>query len=112
MKGLGNAVTKAIGSSRVSIFLKLLLALPILDAMLTFQNRWPTVGVRWVPELSIELAALLLILALAAARWDLTNRVLRNALIGGYLVFILGRYVDVTVPLCGCHRARLDGTVH
>ena len=98
MKGLGNAVTKAIGSSRVSIFLKLLLALPILDAMLTFQNRWPTVGVRWVPELSIELAALLLILALAAARWDLTNRVLRNALIGGYLVFILGRYVDVTVP--------------
>lgn len=38
----------------------LCLALFVLNSALTFQNRWPTVGVRWVPELSIELTALLL----------------------------------------------------
>ena len=45
--------------------LGLLLALLVLNSALTFQNRWPTVGVRWVPELSVELAALLLALVLS-----------------------------------------------
>ena len=80
------------------ILIKLLVALLALNSALTFQNRWPTVGVRWTPELSIDLAVLLLVLALAAARWSLAGRALRNALIGVYLALILGRYVDVTVP--------------
>ena len=80
------------------ILIKLLVALLALNSALTFQNRWPTVGVRWTPELSIDLAVLLLVLALAAARWSLAGRALRNALLGVYLALILGRYVDVTVP--------------
>ena len=97
-KNSGSSATKAAGSGRISIFIKLLVALLTLNSALTFQNRWPTVGVRWTPELSIDLAVLLLVLALAAAWRSLAGRALRNALIGVYLALILGRYVDVTVP--------------
>lgn len=78
--------------------LKLALGLFALNAGLTFQNRWPTVGVRWVPEISVELAALLLVLALIAARRGAPGRLARDALVAGYVVFVLGRYVDVTAP--------------
>lgn len=86
------------GDAWAPALLKPLLALLLLNSALTFQNRWPTVGVRWVPELSVELAALLLVLALAAARWSVKGRALRYALIGICFAFVLGRYVDVTVP--------------
>jgi hypothetical protein len=79
-------------------FLKLSLALFLLDSALTFQNRWPTVGVRWTPEFSIELAVLLLALALATAWRAAPGRAARGAILGGYLILVLGRYVDVTVP--------------
>ena len=29
------------------------LALFVLNSALTFQNRWPTIDARWVPELSV-----------------------------------------------------------
>jgi len=76
--------------------LKVLFALFLLDSALIFQNRWPTVGVRWVPELSIELAALLL--ALAAAWRGVPGRGARRVVLGGYLILVLGRYLDVTAP--------------
>lgn len=79
-------------------FLKLLLALFLLDSALTFQNRWPTAGVRWAPEFSIELAVLLLALALAITWRGAPGRAARGAILGGYLILVLGRYVDVTVP--------------
>lgn len=81
----------------ISHVVRLALALGLLNSALTFQNRWPTVGVRWVPELSIELAALLLVLAVACRR-RAPGRTLRGAVLGGYLLLVLGRYVDVTVP--------------
>ncbi len=79
-------------------FLRVFLALLLLNSALTFQNRWPTVGVRWVPELSIELAVLLLALAVLAAWQGTPGRIVRNILFGGFLLLVLGRYLDVTVP--------------
>ncbi len=75
---------------------QLLLALFILNSALTFQNRWPTVGVRWVPELSIELAALVLILVVT--RRGMPRRRFRYAILIGYVILTLGRYLDVTAP--------------
>jgi hypothetical protein len=43
-------------------------ALVVLDASLTFNNLWPTPGVIWSGELSVEVAACVLALAIAA-RW-------------------------------------------
>lgn len=77
---------------------RLWLALFVLNSALTFQNRWPTLGVRWVAELSIELAALLLALALLTAWRGAPGRGLRYAVLSGYVVLTLGRYLDVTAP--------------
>ena len=79
-------------------FIRVFLALLLLNSALTFQNLWPTVGVRWVPELSLELAALLLALAVLAAWRGVPGRGARNVLFGGFLLLVLGRYLDVTVP--------------
>lgn len=83
---------------RATNFLALLGALLVLNSALTFQNIWPTLGVRWVPEFSIELAALLLVLAGAAVRGKLPGKILRRTLVGIYALFVIGRYLDVTVP--------------
>ena len=77
---------------------RLWLALFVLNSALTFQNRWPTLWVRWVAELSIELAALLLALALFAVWRGALGRQLRYAVSSGYVVLTLGRYLDVTAP--------------
>ncbi len=74
------------------------LALFVLNSTLTFQNRWPTVGVRWTPEFSIELAALLLALVFVAAWRGSLGRGWRNAVLAGFIILTLGRYLDVTVP--------------
>ncbi|MDS4029539.1 MAG: hypothetical protein RKO66_05650 [Candidatus Contendobacter sp.] len=73
-------------------------ALFILNSALTFQNRWPTVGVRWVPELSAELAALLLGLVLVTAWRGPLGRGWRSAVLAVFVVLTLGRYLDVTAP--------------
>lgn len=76
----------------------LCLALFLLNSALTFHNRWPTVGVRWVPELSVDLAALLLALVFVATWRDVSGRGWRNAVLGLVIVLVLGRYLDVTAP--------------
>ncbi len=83
---------------RVATAILVSLALFFLNFILTFENVWPTPGIRWDWELSIELATLLLALALAHARFGPTPpRVLR--LLAALLVlFALGRYGDVTAP--------------
>ncbi len=82
----------------MSDVVRLALALGLLNSALTFQNRWPTAGVRWVPELSVELSALVFVLALIVAWRGAPGRALRGIILGGYLLLVLGRYVDVTVP--------------
>lgn len=81
--------------SRLSInAFRLTLALWLLNSALTFHNHWPTPGVRWVPELSLELTALLLALAWRGP----PGRCGRRLLLGGVMLWTLGRYLDVTAP--------------
>ena len=76
---------------------RVLLALVLLNAAVTFHNVWPTLGVHWPGELSVELAALLLALALSNAWAGPTPRVMLVLLSAVVVVFALGRYADVTV---------------
>ena len=75
-------------------------ALLLLDASITFRNWWPTPAVRWFGEPSLELACVLLVLAWAvkSGRVDAASRRPVRWLSAGWLLLILGRYVDVTAP--------------
>jgi hypothetical protein len=75
-------------------------ALVLLDASITFSNVWPTPAVKWTGAPSVELAVLLLVLifALGAGLVAPSSRRLLRWLSIGWLVLILGRYVDVTAP--------------
>ena len=73
-------------------------ALALLNASLSFQNLWPTPAIRWEGELSVELAACLLLL-LAARRWrGPPSRGAIRWLAAGWAVLVLGHYADVTAP--------------
>jgi Sulfatase len=75
----------------------LLLAVLLLNASVTFHNIWPTLGVHWPGELSVEFGVLLLALSLSNAWLGPTRRgvlVLLSILI---VLFALGRYAYVTV---------------
>jgi hypothetical protein len=75
----------------------LVLALLALNASLTFTNIWPTLAVRLTPDLSVEVAILVLAMVLAR-RWlgNLSAATLRWLAIL-WVMLILGHYVDVTV---------------
>jgi len=75
-----------------------LLAVVLLDASVTFHNVWPTLGVHWPGELSVELAALLLALSISNAWLGRTPPRAVAVLSVLVVVFVLGRYADVTVP--------------
>jgi hypothetical protein len=79
-----------------SSWLQFAVGLVVLDAALSFSSLWPTPGIRWTGQLSVECAVLLLGLALA---WQLRGRppawVLR-ILAGLWMVLALGRYAAVT----------------
>jgi len=70
-------------------------ALILLNASLTFANVWPTPKIRWANAVSIELAACVLVLAVAH-RWakGLARRVLPFV----WVVLVAGHYLDVTAP--------------
>jgi hypothetical protein len=76
-------------------WLALAVSLVILNASLTFENVWPTPGIRLGRALSFELALCVLMLAVAH-RWarGLAHRVLPAI----WIVLIAGRYLDVTAP--------------
>jgi hypothetical protein len=67
----------------------------LLNASLVFENVWPTPKIRWANALSIELAACVLLLAIAH-RWAdaLTRRVVPAV----WVVLVAGHYLDVTAP--------------
>jgi hypothetical protein len=73
-----------------------LVALVLLDGSVTFHNTWPTLGVHWPGELSVELAALLLLLSLSNAWLGPTPPRVIALLAGLVVLFALGRYGDVT----------------
>lgn len=70
-------------------------ALLLLDASLTFVNVWPTPIITWRGELSVELAVLVLIAAIAGPKFGARPRVIG---IGTtvWMLLVLGRYADVT----------------
>ncbi|HTW74209.1 MAG TPA: sulfatase-like hydrolase/transferase [Steroidobacteraceae bacterium] len=74
------------------------LALVLLNGALTFANVWPTLGVHWRGELSVEIAALVLLMALVQARRPLLRRGWLALLSVLVVLLALGRYADVTSP--------------
>jgi hypothetical protein len=73
-------------------------ALAFLNFALTLENVWPTPGVRWDWEVSIELLVLLLALAVANAWFGPTRARVLQLLSVLVILFALGRYADVTAP--------------
>ena len=70
----------------------------MLNASLAFQNIWPTPAIYWKGELSIELAALLLVLVIAARRLGPPSRVAIRWLTAFWVLLVAGHYADVTAP--------------
>jgi hypothetical protein len=74
------------------------LALLFLNGMLSFSTWWPTPGIVPDRRLAPEFVWLwVLLLAAVRLRGALSGRIL-NALTLGYLLLVLGRYLDVTAP--------------
>jgi phosphatidylglycerophosphate synthase len=77
--------------------LGVLLAALVLNGAVTFHNVWPTLGVHWPGELSVEFGVLLLALAIANAWFGPTRRAVLVLLSVTIVLFALGRYAYVTV---------------
>src|SRR5207249_1543441 len=76
--------------------LRVALALLLVNGAITFHNVWPTLGIRWPGELSIELAVLLLVLSASNAQIGPTPRRIIGALAAVLVLFAIGRYAEVT----------------
>lgn len=75
-----------------------LLAFLVLNSVLTFENQWPTAGIRPGARLSFELClGTLGLMAWVAWRGRASARLI-GALAAAYTVGVLLRYLDVTVP--------------
>jgi hypothetical protein len=77
-------------------FLVLCGALFILNLALTFHNHWPTLGIQFVPVISLDLAVILLLLVLQT-RLDGLNRRSRWVLLSLFTLMVVGRYLIVTI---------------
>lgn len=86
------------GTARIWRGVALIVALLLLNVMLTFHNVWPTVFVRPSGELSIELAGTLLLLAAWQSLRGTFSRGLLVVLAVGFVLGTLGRYAEVTAP--------------
>ena len=92
---------KSAGSASITVktvrsWLPLLVALVVLDGSLSFASLWPTPGIRWTGQLSVECAVLLAGLVLV---WHLRGRPPAWALrllAAVWGVLALGRYAAVT----------------
>ena len=71
-------------------------ALLLVNVSLTFANVWPTLGVRFNRDLSVEAAAGVLVLVGMCA-WGRPLRAAVRWLAGAWLLLAAGRYVEVTV---------------
>jgi hypothetical protein len=80
------------------LWLGLGLALAALNLALSFHNLWPTPWVTTRYELSVEIAALVLLLALLGELGRLPSRRLVKWLAVVLVIFAIGRYMEVTAP--------------
>jgi sulfatase-like protein len=79
--------------------ISLALAVLLLDVSLTFHNIWPTPAITWRGEISVELGAYLCLVALVGAARRRTapfSRRMLRILAAVWLLFVIGRYADVT----------------
>ena len=76
----------------------LVIALVLLNASLTFENVWPTPGIRWGNALSVELAVSILVIAALHHRRPFVSRTPLRVLSGVLVLLVIGRYGDVTAP--------------
>jgi phosphoglycerol transferase MdoB-like AlkP superfamily enzyme len=74
------------------------IALAVANGAITFHNVWPTLGIRWPGELSIEITVLLLALSLSNAKLGRTSPRVIAILAGVLVLFAIGRYGEVTAP--------------
>jgi hypothetical protein len=72
-------------------------AIVLLNASLTFYNVWPTLAVRWYSNVSVELAACVLMLAVLT-RYGPPSRAALRWLSAVWVMMIIGRFADVTAP--------------
>ena len=79
-------------------WLALAAALFVLNAAVTFHNIWPTLWIKLQPEISVELGVLLLGLVVWTALRRPPGRVTWALVTLLVLVFMLGRYAEVTAP--------------
>ena len=73
-------------------------ALAVLDASLTFNNLWPTPAVSWSGELSVELAACVLAMAIAGRWFGPPSRAVLGFVAALWVLLVAGRYAEVTAP--------------
>jgi sulfatase-like protein len=76
----------------------LVAALALLNASLSFHNIWPTPAIGWTGELSVEFAAVLLLLALMRRARGVLPRAALPLLSIVWIVLAIGHYADVTAP--------------
>jgi phosphoglycerol transferase MdoB-like AlkP superfamily enzyme len=74
------------------------IALAVVNGAITFHNVWPTLGIRWPGELSIEVAVLLLALSISNATLGRTSPRVLAFLSIMLVLFAIGRYGEVTAP--------------
>lgn len=75
-----------------------LAALLLLDIGLTLHNVWPTVGVRWPGDASVDLAWIVLLLSVHGAWRGRLGALLQWGLAALLSFMMLVRYVDITAP--------------
>jgi hypothetical protein len=76
----------------------LIAALALLNASLSFHNIWPTPAIAWTGELSVEFAAVVLLLALVRQRRGSVPRAIVGAAAAAWILLSAGHYADVTTP--------------
>jgi hypothetical protein len=89
------SVTRRLTFRRAAL---LVVALLLVNGAITFHNVWPTLGIRWPGELSIEVAGLLLLLSISNAVIGRTSPRVLAFLAVVLVIFAIGRYGEVTAP--------------
>jgi phosphatidylglycerophosphate synthase len=87
-----------LGARTASRWATLAAALVLLDASLTFTNIWPTPFVSWDGEMSLELAVVLLVMAVVVRRPQPLSRAVVRGFTALWMLLLVGRYADVTAP--------------
>jgi hypothetical protein len=71
-------------------------ALLLLNLSLSFESLWPTPGIRWAGELSVECAVIVAALAAARGAWGAPSRWALRGLAALWTILVIGRYAAVT----------------